>query len=154
MVKSGRGRYNTGHWTDDESRLLHVGLERHGRDWVAISRLVGTRCVSCMFWHFFLANATQRSSVPFLVSVVGSGVECVRKIPELPRAVEAIQWHQCIFQYLVVSVGCYVGLAGLRIRLKRARPVLESSLSRYPAQLIDKMNTNSNQLERDGRHQP
>ena len=45
MVKSGRGRYNTGHWTDDESRLLHLGLERHGRDWIAISRLVGTRCV-------------------------------------------------------------------------------------------------------------
>ena len=53
MVKSGRGRYNTGHWTDDENRLLHVGLERHGRDWVAISRVVGTRCVSPTAAEFF-----------------------------------------------------------------------------------------------------
>ena len=38
-----RGRYNSGHWNPAETRLLLTGLNRYGRDWVALSDYVGSR---------------------------------------------------------------------------------------------------------------
>jgi len=38
-----RGRYNMGHWTQAETQLLRTGLNRYGRDWVALSVFVGSR---------------------------------------------------------------------------------------------------------------
>ena len=52
----GRGRKNSGHWTEIESQLLHVGLERYGRDWHAISRFVGTRYVHYYYYYYYLAD--------------------------------------------------------------------------------------------------
>ena len=139
MVKSGRGRYNTGHWTDDENRLLHVGLERHGRDWVAISRVVGTRCV------FALLQPSK--NLILMCRFLGFPGANACKIPALPRTADAIQLVHNIYWYLVVSGGIgSVRREGLRIRQSQKCTLRAEILQRYAQKNVE-MSDHELQLE-------